>query len=458
MYLLKYKIACRYIEKNRYDDALKILYQLVSKQRPEIYVLIAEILLRKGLVNEAHNYLKQLLVLDNWYKKDVVENILKITNWKMLANNKNFCREPIFSPDGEKILFVAATRDTNNDGKINVSDRGGIFVVNRNGSGLKCLVPDEYYNASPKFSPDNRYVIFLSARRDTNNDKIIDNKDDRGMYLLDTVTGEEKLLVEDFRKPKHPSFSPDGKKVLFTCWQTPDSCSGVYEIDIKTLEIKTLVREFFENTFPSYSPDGSKIVFSSWRDSYFTYGSAMGKSVICVKDLYSMEEIQITSGKYIDSFPVFSNDSQYIAYLSKRRDTNGDGVINSLDNDVICLYDLNKKKEFVIRSDEFYNKYLNFSSDNKSIVFLTCGHKKDVGSKNFFEFKGIYKCNLKGKNFSQIVSEKYYGCASPSTSPKNNEVVYTAFRKDTMRGLYLAYINNFPSEEEMREIIRKNLL
>ena len=458
MYWLKYKLACNYIKKNRYDDALKILYGLIKKKYPEIYLSIAEIFFRKGMITESHRYLKQILTLNNWYKKSIVERILKITNWKMLVNNKNFCREPVFSPDGEKILFVAATRDTNNDGKINVLDRGAIFVVNRDGEGLKCLVPDEYYNTSPKFSPDNRYIVFLSARRDTNNDKIIDNKDDCGMYLLDTVSGEEKLLVEDFRKPKHPSFSPDGKKIIFTCWQTTGSCSGVYEIDIATLNIKTLVREFFENAFPTYSPDGRKIVFSSWRGEFFTYGSVMGNSIICVKDLETMEEIQITSDKYINSFPIFSNDGRYVAYLSKRRDTNGDGEINSLDNDGIYIYDLDKKKEFVVHSDEFYNKYINFTADNKNIVFLTCGDKKDSSFKHFFEFKGIYKCDLRGKKFEQIVSEKYYGCTSPSTSPKRNEVVYTSFRRDTMRGLYLAYIDNFPSEEEMKDIIKRNLL
>jgi tricorn protease-like protein len=217
MYWLKYKVALNYINRNRYEDALKILYQLESQSIPEVYLSIAEILFKRGFINESHNYLKQILTTNNWYKKSVVEKILQITNWKMLANNKNFCREPVFSPDGEKILFVAATRDTNNDGKINVLDRGGIFIVNRNGEGLKCLVSDQYYNTSPKISPDNRYIVFLSARRDTNNDKIIDNKDDCGMYLLDTVNGEEKLLVEDSRRPKHPSFSPDGKKIIFTC-------------------------------------------------------------------------------------------------------------------------------------------------------------------------------------------------------------------------------------------------
>jgi Tol biopolymer transport system component len=186
----------------------------------------------------------------------------------------------------------------------------------------------------------------------------------------------------------------------------------------------------------------------------------MGHSTIFVKDLDTMEEIKITSGKYINSFPIFSNDGKYVAYLSKRRDTNNDGIINSLDNDGIYIYDLSKKKEFVVHSDEFYNKYINFSADNKNIVFLSCGNgnKKDVSCKSFFEFKGIYKCDFRGKNFSQIVCEKYYGCASPSTSSKNNEVVYPSFRKDTMRGLYLAYIDTFPSEDEMKNIIKRNLL
>jgi|GEM_PF-4235566 len=62
---------------------------------------------------------------------------------------------------------------------------------------------------------------------------------------------------------------------------------------------------------------------------------------------------------------------------------------------------------------------------------------------------------LLSKKCIEIISPKFYGCQMPNVSPTSYEVVYTSFRKDTLRGL--AYLNKIPSKEEMRQIINNNL-
>lgn len=454
MFVLKYNRLISLLRQGKLEQAQLFAIDLIKKYpvNPELYTTLAKIYLRQDKINECKNILLKLILLPNWYKKKIVKEILEITNWKMLISNRYFCKEPQFSSDGEKIIFLCANEDTNGDGKITNEDFAGIYIIDRTGKHLECIVPNKYYNSSFAVSPDGNYICFLSARRDTNGDNKIDSKDAQGLYLLDLTTAKEKLLIEDIYRPKHPSFSPDGKKIIFSCWDKPSGMakSGIYEIDLKSFTIKPVAVNKYENVFPRYSFDSRFVVYSSFE----SYGGPQQKSAIFVKNLLTNEEKQIVPNIYINSFPVISYDNNKIAYLSKRRDTNNDGVIDSLDNDGIYLYNLKKAKEKCIHSDRFYNKYINFTFDDKYIVFLSTWHTKykELG-KDYFEYKGIYMCKVSGGKVRQVVSDKYYGSHSPNVSPKRYEVVYTSFRKNTLRGLYLAYLDRLPSKEEMIEII-----
>lgn len=462
MYIFKLKKLYKLISEKKLEEAHSFAYNLIKLYpvEPLTYVALAKICFRKGEIEECKKTLLKMFLLPNWYKDKIVREILDITNWKMLVSHKYFCKEPKFSYDGEKIIFCCATEDTNGDGKINNDDRPGIYIIDRTGKNLQCIVENKYYNSSVCFSPDGEHICFLSAREDTNGDGKIDSKDLQGLYLLNLRTGEEKLLVENVYRPKHPSFSPYGDKIIFSCWRQPSvlAKSGIYEIDLKTLTLKNVVPDNYESVFPSYSPDGEYILYSSFCTSIEDYGGPQHKCGIFIKRLSTNETKLIASPEYINSFPIFSNNGKKVAFLSKRRDTNNDGVINSLDNDGIYIYDLNKNREYCVHPDKYYNKFINFTYDDKYIVFLSTWHTKykELG-RDYFEYKGIYMCKTTGGKVKQIVSDKYYGCHSPDVSPKRYEVVYTAFRKDTLRGLYLAYLDRLPSKEEISVIVNNNL-
>lgn len=458
----KYDKIYSLIEQNRLDEAYSLTKNLLNKNLldPNIYLILAEICFKKNNFAECKEILLKLLLLPNWYKEKIVRKILELTNWKMLVPNNYFCKEPQFSSDGEKIVFCCATEDTNNDGKITNDDCAGIYIVDKNGQEIKEVVPNKYYNSLPCFSPDGEYICFLSARRDTNGDGKIDSKDAQGLYLLNLKTGQEQLLIEDIYRPKHPSFSPDGKKIIFSCWQKPDPTakSGIYMINLSNWTIVNLVVEKYESVFPLFSPNGEYIVYSSFCASEEFYGGPQQKCGIFIKELATNNVIPVASPEYINSFPVISHDSKKIAFLSKRRDTNNDGVINSLDNDGIYIFDIKKKKEYCAHSDEYYNKYINFTYDDKYIVFLSTSHKKEKQRyKEYFEYKGVYMKKLLRGKCMEIVSPRFYGSQSPNVSPTSYEVVYTSFRKNTLRGLYLAYLNKIPTKEEIKWIINKNL-
>ncbi|MFN3551301.1 MAG: TolB family protein [Endomicrobiia bacterium] len=459
MFIIKFNKLINLLKKDKLEENYKFATKLLNEYpyRPELYVKTAKICFELNKLTETKKILTKLIMLKNWYKKNIVKEILEITNWKLLYSNKYFCKEPQFSSDGEKIVFVCAKRDTNNDGVINNYDCGGIYITDRNANKVECIVEDKYYNSSPVFSPDNRYLCYLSAREDTNKDGIIDYRDMFGLYLFDLEKGEEKLIVENIYSPKHPMFSPDGKKIVFSCWKTLSSKSSIYEIDLKTNSVKNLVSENYESIFPRYSQDGRYLLYVSFRYKNDVSAGPMHNSGIYLKDLVKNEEIEIVPSKHINSFPIFSHDAKKIAFLSKRRDTNNDGVIDSLDNDGAYIFDLEKKKEYCIHSDEYYNKFLNFTFDDKYIVFLSTSYGYKNVKRNYFKYKGIYICNIKSGKVRQIVSDKYYGCSWPEVSPKRYEVIYTSFMKDTLRGLYIAQLFDIPTKDEIINIINKNL-
>ncbi len=459
MFIIKFKKLIDLIKKDKLEESYKFAIELLNNysDKPELYVKAAKICFELNKFTEAKKILTKLVMLKSWYKKNIVREILEITNWKLLYPNKYFCKEPKFSSDGEKIVFVCAKRDTNNDGIINNYDCGGIYITDRNASKVECVVEDKYYNSSPFFSPDNRYICYLSAREDTNKDGIIDYRDRFGLYIFDLEKGKERLIVDNIYSPKHPMFSCDGEKIVFSCWETLSSKSSIYEIDLKTHSIKNLVSKNYESIFPRYSYDGRYLLYVSFRDKDDIIGGPLHNSGIYLKDLIKAEEIEVVPCNYINSFPVFSHDNKKIAFLSKRRDTNNDGVINSLDNDGVYIFDLEKNKEYCIHSDKYYNKFLNFTFDDKYMVFLSTSAEHKDAKREYFKYKGIYICNINNCKVKQVVSEKYYGCNCPEVSLKRYEVIYTSFRKDTLRGLYIAQLFELPTRDEIVNIINENL-
>lgn len=58
-----------------------------------------------------------------------------------------------------------------------------------------------------------------------------------------------------------PRFSPDGKEIVFTSWV--DNSFDLYRISVDGNNLSRLTKDFGSNEEPVYSPDGEFIVFTS---------------------------------------------------------------------------------------------------------------------------------------------------------------------------------------------------
>lgn len=147
---------------------------------------------------------------------------------------------PVVSPDGEKIVFNAET----------VEHKPQIYVMNIDGSGVKALTDDNtvaFYN--PVWSPNGKKIVYYVEKGDQMDQ----------IWTMDADGTYQKLLTMNIGHNFYPSWSADGKQIVFS--STRDGEKGIYTMNVDGSKVKRLpgVRSFYAR----YSPDRRKIAFLS---------------------------------------------------------------------------------------------------------------------------------------------------------------------------------------------------
>lgn len=142
----------------------------------------------------------------------------------------------------------------------------------------------------------------------------------------DRVVG--RYQWEDLVGLKSPSWSPDGRAVVFEGLNAA-GFSDLYSVDFDTQERRRLTDDRFRDEDPDWSPDGRTIVFASDR----TREGAAGRLNLYLLDVASGGIRPLTHGDWNDATPAWSADGGRIVFASDRNgiydlyavDPNGDG-------------------------------------------------------------------------------------------------------------------------------------
>lgn len=443
------------LESGRFKEAISYFSQVLTKAPKDKWACyyLAEAYYNIGEKEKVKETL--LKIVHCKPDEKIISQICQLSGRKKIVSDRYNNSHPCFSLDSKKIVFSSSRRPTNNNGEINNLDNRGIYIIDVDGKNELQIIEDTYDNCFPSFSPDSEKILFLSRRQDTNNDGKIDSLDGYGIYIFDLIKKNLHRLVEERNYVKHPSFSPDGQKILYLSWRDCNN-AGIYIRNQRNQSEEELVEGRYENTFPSFSPSGEKIVYASWRRD--TNGDRKidirDNSGIYVLDLSTQEETLLVTDKYNNLFPAFSPDGKSILYLSRRKDTNGDGKIDSTDNCGIYMIDIETKQEKELVSDKYYNKFASFLPDGKRIVYLS-NRTDSWGKKGYFGQKGVYILDLSNQKERQLVGEKYFGSKFPVVSPDGTKIAYLSWRWNSNRGLYIADIDRFPEVSELEKIIKE---
>lgn len=143
--------------------------------------------------------------------------------------------EPTWSPDGKIVHW-------------NYND-GNIWLIESNGSNPRQLTSNSGFNATPRISPDGRYIVFYSDRTGSGQ-----------VWRMDFDGGNPKQLTHD---EIHGiggvigGFSADGKWVVYG---NEGAVKGIWKVTIEGGEPIRL--NFADSSDLAVSPDGKRIAYS----------------------------------------------------------------------------------------------------------------------------------------------------------------------------------------------------
>lgn len=221
---------------------------------------------------------------------------------------------PAISPDGQYVAFLSELDLFSID--LFLADAGTGKIIRKLTSRLTNPDIDEFsfLESAGTFSPDSRKFAFSVFSRGRSKLMIVDVSSGK------TLSVEEMGNISEFT---NIAWSPDGRTVAFSGLK--NGHSDIYIYDLETKKLTQLTDDVYSDFQPSFSRDGKKIVFST--DRVTLQGDARSVDIpmnIAVIDVATKELTNLNIFQGANNLnPQFSLDDSQIYFLS-----NSDGFRN----------------------------------------------------------------------------------------------------------------------------------
>jgi len=204
-----------------------------------------------------------------------------------LTTNKAHDYHCKWSPDGK---YIAFTSQRTGEPKIFImpADGGDETLIETGLSG------DHWFT----WSPGSKGFVFDAYGHDGPPPR---------MWFTPVAGGKVRQLLPSVVPSFHPTISPDGEWVVFSCLRSGNA--DIWKAKLNGDSLLQLTTNNATDHHPQWTPDGKSIVFSSNRS---------GNWDIWIIDADCTHERQVTNASENDDQPCVSPDGKLIAFMSER--------------------------------------------------------------------------------------------------------------------------------------------
>lgn len=288
------------------------------------------------------------------------------------------------SPDNQTALFVATEAKI---GQETGSYLSRIYKSTLNDNNCKPFTSDDYSSSQPRWSPNGKWIAFLSARNGVKN-----------LYLINADGGEAVALMKSKRDVQNFCWSPDGKQIAFVMadeieeMKNHKRTSLAYEFDQETIINRLWVIDVFSpDAVPKaltdddycvrgagdfgiidceydWSPDSKSITFA--RSPSLDFDAFYVDSSLATVDLKTYTVIDWEKQSHFEGMPRYSPDGKWVAYLynnnRKKHSDNYQVALHSTEGDQTVILSSTYNEGSFFGSSSI----LGWSQDGAYVIFL----------------------------------------------------------------------------------------
>ncbi|HDR05348.1 MAG TPA: hypothetical protein ENN84_08920, partial [Candidatus Marinimicrobia bacterium] len=255
------------------------------------------------LNNAWYQYLKKEFWPDVELADDISKSAVRLTDHIEIGNSQNV--SPAISPNGSEIIFLSDRNGYADIYKMNVEDGSEVKKIV---SGQRKASLEELKWLSPgiSWSSDSKHFVFAakSGRHDA-------------LVIVNSKTKRQRLIqIKELRGIFSVAWHPNKDIIAFEGNTGTQSDIFIYDIRKKTLS--NITNDAYSDKNPSWSPDGKKILYVSERErisAYHPERHPMQYDIFEI-DLQSRIKTEITHSNWDENYPLYDPAGRGILFTS----------------------------------------------------------------------------------------------------------------------------------------------